>query len=89
MIYLMCIQHIYSYICSYEYGMQLDEQVSRVTSVVRFTSKHPSHHLSFALANEFAFPDPEKSQQVVLKVLDLVLQMPCQLGSSIFCSQAS
>ncbi|CAK9061626.1 unnamed protein product [Durusdinium trenchii] len=46
----------------------------------RFTSKHPHHQLTFALANEFAFPDPEASQQAVLTILDLVLQMPCQLA---------
>jgi len=46
----------------------------------RFTSKHPHHQLTFALANEFAFPDPEASHQAVLTILDLILDMPCQLA---------
>jgi len=46
----------------------------------RFTSKHPHHQLTFALANEFAFPDPEASHKAVLNILDLVLNMPCQLA---------
>ncbi|CAJ1405577.1 unnamed protein product [Effrenium voratum] len=46
----------------------------------QFTSQHPRHGLSFALANEFAFPDPEVAKKIVLEVLDLVLKMPCQLA---------
>ena len=33
--------------------------MAHVAHHVRFTSKHPHHQLTFALANEFAFPDPE------------------------------
>eukprot|EP00439_Symbiodinium_sp_Y106_P076569 s2051_g15.t1 len=51
----------------------------------RFTSAHRHHGLAFALANEFAFPDPEDAKKIVLEVIDLVLAMPCQFRSCKAC----